>query len=411
MSLAAVTHRHGQLRGGLRNLAAFVVSSRGIAAMRMTGDFSSEMRRIIQGYSCLKKHVTAQSDLRHWLIKSITMWKVRRLYLAVRTLCQWATHRRQRRCMLLEARSCYEQEVKRGACRLFLTAAAHHMRSDREHRMRMIAIKAARKWRSVVCRNKVMRSRGIDPSTPLLPLSPSLSPFLSDGTESTSYHPAPLTPHSRRDSKSIPLGNVSNLLRAKPRYLDSAEHYFTPPRDSRKVKIEVEVEVVPTPAARSDRTKSTHDLESMNRDSRKTSTSAPAAASSSSASSPAAASPSSAAAASSSAASSLNHFQAAPLKPLLAFAPGITDPRFFSNESHQGLAYAAPRRLSMQSMGMPSPTLKKSSQENGTDSMNDVRNIQGLGNDLEMKMKTRRKNRELLAQEILNFISEVRGAR
>ena len=62
-------------------------------------------------------------------------------------------------------------------------------------------------------------------------------------------------------------------------------------------------------------------------------------------------------------------------------------------------------------MEMPSPTLKKSSQENGTDSMNDVRNIQGLGNDLEMKMKTRRKNRELLAQEILNFISEVRGAR
>ena len=65
----------------------------------------------------------------------------------------------------------------------------------------------------------------------------------------------------------------------------------------------------------------------------------------------------------------------------------------------------------MQSMGMPSPTLKKSTQENGTDSMNDVRNIQGLGNDLEMKMKTRRKNKELLAQEILNFISEVRGAR
>ena len=65
----------------------------------------------------------------------------------------------------------------------------------------------------------------------------------------------------------------------------------------------------------------------------------------------------------------------------------------------------------MQSMEMPSPTLKKSTQENGTDSMNDVRNIQGLGNDLEMKMKTRRKNKELLAQEILNFISEVRGAR
>ena len=65
----------------------------------------------------------------------------------------------------------------------------------------------------------------------------------------------------------------------------------------------------------------------------------------------------------------------------------------------------------MQSMERPSPTLKKSSQENGTDSMNNVRNIQGLGNDLEMKMKTRRKNKELLAQEILNFISEVRGAR
>ena len=395
MSLGALTHRHRQMRGGLKSLGLFVLSSRGAAAMRMTADFTSEMRRITQGYNCLKKHASAKSELRHGLIKSITMWKVRRLFLALRTLCQWVAHRRQKRSMLLEARSCYEQEVKKGACRLFITAAAHHMRDDQENRIRIIAVKAARKWRSVVCRNKVMRSRGINPSTltptPTLTLSPSLcfSPSLSNGTERTSYPPTPLTPltpASYRDGHRISSGNVSNLLRAKPRYLDSAEHSITPPKGSRS---QVEVEVVPTPTVGLDFMKGSCDLSLMKCTSKSTCHCSP-----------------------STATFNRSPALAAPLISLRANLSGITDPGSISKQSPQGLAYAAPRRLSVHNVEISSPRIIKLSEENGPYFDNNEKKIDpGLGNVLGMKRKTRRKNKELLAQEILTFISEVRGAR
>ena len=206
-SLASLSHNQRLLRNGLKHFLSFARATRLESSCRMSADFKREMRLFTAGLSSLERCASQRSAAREGLLKAVVIWKVTRLVSAVRKWSRWVIRKREKRVMLLEARSCYQQGLKETACRLWLTVAAGNIQKDRAEGINRLVVRAAKKWRSLVYRNRLTRLKQEHMVT-LTSYSPthSTQPKMHQTPPPSSILPFPASSQS--------------LLRAQPRALN-----------------------------------------------------------------------------------------------------------------------------------------------------------------------------------------------
>ena len=116
----------------------------------MIAQFKYEVRQFIFGLKMFHENYKMRIKLKYSIVKAVIIWKVRRLVVGIRTWSVWCVRKREKRNMLLSARGCGEENIKKRACRLWLTAAATTIQHDSVVRTRLIAVRAAKKWRCFV---------------------------------------------------------------------------------------------------------------------------------------------------------------------------------------------------------------------------------------------------------------------
>jgi hypothetical protein len=206
-SLATLSHNQRLLRGGLKHFLYFARATRLESSCRMSADFKWEMRLFTAGLSAFGRSASLRRKGREGLLRAVVIWKVTRLVSAVRKWSRWVVRKREKRGMLLEARSCYQQGVKKAACRLWLTAAASNIQRDRTESIRKLVVRAAKKWRSLVYRNKLMRLKQ--------------EHMLTLASYSSTHSTHPYVQQTSAPRNILPYAASSHsLLRAQPRALN-----------------------------------------------------------------------------------------------------------------------------------------------------------------------------------------------
>ena len=127
---------------------------------RMIGQFKFEIRKLADGFEILRKNRIMAAELQYDNVKALVIWRVRRLVVAVRAWNNWARNKRERRCMILKARGEGQRGIKERACRYWLAIAAAVSEHDQSVRIKALVVRAAKKWKSLVSRNRYLRERG-----------------------------------------------------------------------------------------------------------------------------------------------------------------------------------------------------------------------------------------------------------
>jgi hypothetical protein len=173
----------------------------------MSADFKREMRLFTAGLSAFDRRASLRSKGREGLVRAVVIWKVTRLVSAVRKWIRWVIKKREKRGMLLEARNCYQQGVKEAACRQWLTAAAGNIQKNRAESIKRLVVRAAKKWRSLVYRNRLTRLK----QEHMLTLASYSSTHSTHPTMQQSPPPGNILPYT---------ASTHSLLRAQPRALN-----------------------------------------------------------------------------------------------------------------------------------------------------------------------------------------------
>ena len=126
----------------------------------MIGQFKFEIRKLADGFEILRKNRIMAAELQYDNVKALVIWRVRRLVVAVRAWNNWARNKRERRCMILKARGEGQRGIKERACRYWLAIAAAVSEHDQSVRTKALVVRAAKKWKSFVSRNRYLRERG-----------------------------------------------------------------------------------------------------------------------------------------------------------------------------------------------------------------------------------------------------------
>ena len=223
----------------------------------MIGQFKYEIRQLSKGFTVMKEKRESSIALNFEIVKAVVIWKVRRLVLAIRSWNVWAIGKRDRRFMILKARGAGQRGIKERACRYWLAIAAAADEDDRSVRMKALIVRVAKKWKSLVYRNRVMRQKqrehdsltnfcsnlnlgrppvhrvenlnlnGAEESLSNATDSKTLSLLFSNGIMTPHTNSGPFSRNKNRNKSSCN-GNHENgtldLLKAKPRVLDTDPH-------------------------------------------------------------------------------------------------------------------------------------------------------------------------------------------
>ena len=238
MSFATLSHSSRMLSKGFKSMICYSRLSHLVTSHRMIGQFKFEIHKLADGFKILKQKCDMAAESKYDNVKAVIIWKVRRLVLAVRAWGKWARNKRERRCMILKARGEGQRGIKVRACRYWLSMAAAISEHDQIVRTKALIVRAAKKWKSLVVRNRYLRERkgGYESSVVLFntdinagllrvregELVPNTGKATMTAVSSTSS--SAMLKRTQRTQSTINDGKdkekTFDLLKAKPRLLD-----------------------------------------------------------------------------------------------------------------------------------------------------------------------------------------------